>query len=185
MHCIQLGTGHIWSLYLLWYLLVPQIYTAPVRLCKYFDTLRADHYLLWENSRCKAWQLKFYLREVLFLLVMVWWARMVKWWCRWCGVPPERFFSKWKIPWIGLKSMVVAEKRTEMGEIPKKRSFQMSAQLGRVIQPSSDQQRHHSSRFEVGSYIVLFLKCWMKYDRLFEGCTVCIDLSSSPMLRFS
>ena len=54
-----------------------------------------------------------------------------------------------------LKSMVTAEKRTEMGENPKKRSFQMSAQLGRVIQPSSDQQRHHSSRFDLGSCIAL------------------------------
>ena len=51
--------------------------------------------------------------------------------------------------------MVMDEKRTEMGENPKTKSFEMSAQLGRVIQPSSDQQRHHSSRFEAGSCIVL------------------------------
>ena len=48
-----------------------------------------------------------------------------------------------------LKSMVTAEKRTEMGENPKKRTFRTLPQVTRVILPSSDQQRHHSSRFEV------------------------------------
>ena len=33
--------------------------------------------------------------------------------------------------------------------------------------------------------LVLFLKCWMRPDKLFEGCAACRDLSSSPMLRFS